>query len=243
MNHLRPVRFRRQMGFTLVELLVVIALITIILSILLPALSGGKRLAVRAKCLSNIRQIQIAQIAYAAAQDDLLIYAGDGTEQGSWLGPLQTYGAPPEARRCPADRSVYFDEPVPGSSPPLLRTTSYAINDYVSPTHAPFGFQPFQKLSQIRRSSTIIHLVELAESGAYAASDHVHVEDFYLAIAPQITIALIDMQLPLGRHGGRPQSWDAILNFSFVDGHAESLPIWKVYTDPTNNLFDPTIGR
>lgn len=226
-------------AFTLIELLIVMAIIAVAIGLILPALSRSRQLAARAQCLSNIRQLQTAQIAYATANDDLLINAGDGTEQGSWIGNLQTYGASPQARKCPRDLSPYYATPIPGTSPPRLRTTSYGINNYVSPTHAPFGIEPLKKLTQIRQSSTVIQLVELAETGSYAGSDHVHVQDFYLALAPQITIALIDKQLALGRHGGKAQSWDAPLNYSFIDGHAEPLTVRQVYTDPMRNLFVP----
>lgn len=227
-------------AFTLIELLIVMTIIAVAIGLLLPALSRSRQLAARAQCLSNIRQLQTAQIAYAASNDDLLIHAGDGTEQGSWIGVLQTYGATPQARKCPQDKSPHYATPIPGTSPPRRRTTSYGINNYVSPTHAPFGIEPLRKLTQIRQSSTVIQLVELAETGTYAGSDHVHVQDFYLALAPQITIALIDKQMALGRHGGRAQSWDASLNYSFIDGHAEALSVRQVYTDPTRNLFVPS---
>ncbi len=230
-------------GFTLIELLVVIGIIAVLVAILMPALSRARQSSVRAKCLSNIRQLEAAQLAYAMDQDDLILAAGDGSEQGSWIGPLLTYGATIEARTCPADRSPYYESPIPGSNPPRLRTTSYAINNYVSPTHAPFGIQPIVKLTQVSQSSTVIHMGELTETGPYAGSDHLHVQEFFLALAPQITIALIDKQMPTGRHGGKPQSWDAMLNFSFLDGHAESLPIRRAYTNPTDNLFIPADMR
>lgn len=226
-------------GFTLIELLVAIGIIAILLAVLIPALSAARMVSVRAQCLSNIRQLQIAQVAYATDQDDLILAAGDGSVEGSWIGALEPYGARPEARRCPADRSPFFEQPFPGSVPARLRATSYAINNYVSPTHAPFGIKPIVKLSEVSQSSTVIHMGELAETGPYAGSDHLHVQSFYLTVAPQITVSLIDQQMPLGRHGGEKMSWDAKLNFSFLDGHAESLTIRQVYTDPTTNLFIP----
>lgn len=230
-------------AFTLIELLVVMGVIAVLAAVLLPALSKARQMSQRARCLSNIRQLQVAQIAYAADHDDLLIAAGDGTEQGSWIGPLEAQGATPDVRRCPLDRSPYYTQPVPGSSPPRLRTTSYALNNYLSPTHTPFGVKPLRKISQINQPSQVIHLGELAETGTYAGSDHFHVQDFYLIVAPQITIALIDKQLPLGRHGGKAQSWDAVLNFSFVDAHAESLALRRVYTDPKRNWFVPIVHQ
>jgi prepilin-type N-terminal cleavage/methylation domain-containing protein/prepilin-type processing-associated H-X9-DG protein len=239
----RPSVRRAGTGFTLVELLVVIAIIGLLVSILLPSLSKARQMAKRTQCLSNIRQLQVAQVTYAVENQDLLIAAGDGTEHGSWLGPLERYGATREVRRCVSDESPYFSEPIPGTNPPRLRMTSYGVNNYVSPTHAPFGQEPIVKITQVIRTSRVIHLVELAETGPYAGADHVHVQDFFLAAAPHIAIALIDKQMPLGRHGGEPQEWDAVLNFSFLDGHAESLAIGRVYTNPSENLFDPAVAK
>jgi len=232
-------------AFTLVELLVVIGIIAVLIAVLLPALSKARQAGVRAACLSNIRQLQIAQTMYAAAQKNCLVYAGDGTEQGSWIGLLQPYSSAPLARRCPADNSPYFDQPAPGFSPPRFRNTSYGINNYVSATHAPFGVTPPKKISQVRRSSQVIQFAELAETGDYAVADHLHVQDFFFVLdpSPQSTLARIARQMPVGRHGGTPQSWEARLNFSFLDGHAETLTIRQAYTDISTNRFDPAVAR
>jgi prepilin-type N-terminal cleavage/methylation domain-containing protein/prepilin-type processing-associated H-X9-DG protein len=52
-------------GFTLIELLVVIAIIALLLSILMPALNSVKELGKRAVCMSNIRQLSLANMTYA----------------------------------------------------------------------------------------------------------------------------------------------------------------------------------
>ena len=52
-------------GFTLIELLVVIAIIALLLSILTPALNQVKERGKRAVCMSNIRQLALANIMYA----------------------------------------------------------------------------------------------------------------------------------------------------------------------------------
>src|SRR6202453_5008751 len=62
----------RNQGFTLIELLVVIAIIAILAALLLPALAQAKIRAQGVKCLSNMKQLQLASMLYAGDNNDAL---------------------------------------------------------------------------------------------------------------------------------------------------------------------------
>src|SRR5579884_3483533 len=61
---------RKQNGFTLVELLVVIALIAILAAILFPVIAQARESARSASCLSNLRQLAAAMHIYTTDADE-----------------------------------------------------------------------------------------------------------------------------------------------------------------------------
>lgn len=77
---------RRSNAFSLIELLVVISIISLLIGILLPALSAARDRAQHAACQQHLRQIGIALHSYAADANDHLA-AGPGPVPPYFPGP------------------------------------------------------------------------------------------------------------------------------------------------------------
>lgn len=108
----------RKKGYTAIEMLVVVAIITIVAGILMPMLKGARDRAKRSSCANNLRQLSMAISMYI--QDDnlerfpgyagqpenvenlpglLYRYLGEGNQNAYWSGELEVFN-------CPANNSL-----------------------------------------------------------------------------------------------------------------------------------------
>ncbi len=123
-------------GFTLVELLVVIASIAIIAAILFPVYAQVREKARRTSCLSNMRQVALASQMYAQDFDETL----PNTELGGnideaheyyWGDMLQPYLKSWQLLQCPsADQKIVFKTGVTTYSEQW--SYNYGINDIIA---------------------------------------------------------------------------------------------------------------
>ena len=75
---LQPTAYSLQSGFTLVELMVVVAIIAILLMLLIPNIRTMREKALSAHCQNNLRQYGIAMNQYMADYNGYFIYPGAG---------------------------------------------------------------------------------------------------------------------------------------------------------------------
>jgi len=69
-------RSKLEQGFTLVELLAVVAIVGTLIGLLLPAVQQARQAAARSRCQGNLRQIGIAMLNYADARRGLPFASG-----------------------------------------------------------------------------------------------------------------------------------------------------------------------
>jgi prepilin-type processing-associated H-X9-DG protein/prepilin-type N-terminal cleavage/methylation domain-containing protein len=164
-------RGRGDVGFTLVELLVVIGIVALLIAILLPALSRARQQAKAVVCLSNLRQIGWGVTMYANSHKGQFPRNSHSGAEQSWIDSLYRFGVTPAARLCPSDGR----EPTPAA-------TSYATNNY---TVAP---RPYTRVTSVRRSSVTIYAGETIKAG-----DHLHATGY-------LTASFLEKEIAVRRH-------------------------------------------
>lgn len=91
-------------GFTLIEVLVVVAIIALLVAILLPSLSRARAQARSVACLNNLRQIGMAVQQYAVQNADIVPRACNDFEPTNWaVVAARSIGA---IKRIPAGFTV-----------------------------------------------------------------------------------------------------------------------------------------
>ncbi len=242
-----------RLAFTLVEVLVVIGVIVILLGILLPGLASVRRESLASSCLSNLRQLSVAHLSYMAVHKDRfadvgLPHGSLGTPARSFVNTLKPFCDDQLVLRSPLDTSPHWPvelggegTPVNNGTPPLYRLTSYGMNNYLSRTFSPAAAiegvgAGADALARVPSPSTTVCFLRMVDRGAYASSDHPHVEEWgafpvpATAAASQVQINSIDA----GKPGTASRS-----TWSFVDGHTASAEFSTVFESTAANQFDP----
>ena len=173
----RP-KARIGLGFTLVELLVVIGIIAILVAVLLPALKLAKAAANKTRCLSDLRQIMTGVRLYAADNRD---WTARAPNYGLWEEPV---GTPLKATDSHAYWGVAYIKYLRNNRSlficPEFKYTDtdpgYSINEFseVSNQAATYGVNAFAtdtKLSRFKRHAEVIFCQDAFEHKLDANGD------------------------------------------------------------------------
>jgi prepilin-type N-terminal cleavage/methylation domain-containing protein/prepilin-type processing-associated H-X9-DG protein len=132
---------------------------------------------------------------------------------------------------------------------PLARWTSYGINAYTARSVAPSLEDTYDAMHKVPTPFATVHFLmqtrgDTPPAEDFARSDHGHPEGW--SDGPggaESAPALAALEMQSDAHGGPPSSWDSIANYGFLDGHADTLPFKRVYTDPSDNRFHPKFAH
>ncbi len=218
-------------GFTLIEILIVVAIIALLAAILFPAFSRVREGARRSSCLSNTKQIGLATMQYAQDYDETMVnvytYYGPGlTNCARWQDMLQPYLKSYAVVACPSQNTPtsYATNRPPGTPNPLL--TSYGGNNITAnaggaalfpPLRANKNppFLPGRALAALEEPSTTILFTDVT-AGAGEFFDWNHTD--------------------LGNNSQVDKRHLEGANFTFADGHSKWLrrtqpPMWTIQSD------------
>jgi len=217
--------------FTLIELLVVITIITMLASMLLPALNGAREKAKQLQCLNNLKQLGSSIMMYANDKGDFIPTTWDG--RYSWtdlIAPYctnfsdpelakvnrpQVYNSPTTANYlafiCPSEKKIWGDYSVGW----VNYVSNYAPNrDLMVILNTAYD-RPQQRLNSMTQPSRCGLLFD-AKNCPYA-------------------INFTDIQTVTGYVDWRHNNSISIL---FGDGHVSShrqAPILPIAYDPVDN--------
>ena len=210
-----------QAGFSLVELLVGVAIGALLVGLGVPALQGSMHRAKQAACSSNLRQIGQGVHLYANDHQGRLpdIFCGGEDEKSSWIRQLEPYLGTnyTRVRVCPVD-------PLANSKRQQAHATSYLMTERVkADSFADENGEPvpgevvFDRLNNIPHPSRAI-LVFLGNTNKTTRhDDHIHVGVMrtWSGVRGEIW--------PDAFAGGSRDGTRGSANYLFADGHVQNI--------------------
>lgn len=213
-------------AFTLVELLIVVAMIAVLVALLLPALAGGKEGAKQIQCASNLRQLGLAGQMYFDDHDgQTFSYKLYATNNGQvfWFGWMEN-GA--EGQRAFDARQGPLYDYVDGLGVEICPSLDYVSGHFkLKARGAAYGYGynlhlastsglPPVSVACVRDPSGLTLFADAAQINDFqppASPDHPMLEEWYYVDAAEGSTSYPNAHF---RHRQRA-------NVGFLDGHVE----------------------
>ena len=241
-------------GFTLVEMLTVVTIVTILAALLLGGLATALKRARRAQCSNNVRQLGVAAQLFVSDSHVYPLHTNPGGSKGSypehrtsWIGALQ--GALDKGPRMqnPGDRK-WYEQGIwacpsasrPSSFPDGRGYNAYGYNGFgLSPTgvapgrrafglggHFGWGAGPDQSMAPPVGEAEVANPAQLILLGDGLEGGGGVVVDGLLVVHRNPAAA--DFMGSTGRSNSR-HSGKA--NIAFCDGHVEAVSLSRLFED------------
>lgn len=204
-----------------------LAIIAVLISLLLPALSRSRAAAIRIACASSLREIGNAMLMYTQEHDGHFPETTHGsTADRSWIFLLARHlGQVDRVRISPADPR--------GDERLAANASSYILNEYIAvPLVGPTGevIEDFTRVSRIRRPAETITVFTISDARpASVFNDHTHSRNWTrLPLARAWDRVLADIQPDRFGGSSRAPRQRGSANYLHADGHVNARPAAEI---------------